>query len=70
MTSGRVVELCRAYQDHILDGLHYPRQHTRTPLHPAALASMPYGIVLVRVRVRHLALLMIGGYGEADWPSA
>jgi len=27
-------------------------QHTRTPLHPAALASVPYGIVLVRVRVR------------------
>ena len=26
-------------------------QHTRTPLHPAALASVPYGIVLVRVRV-------------------
>ena len=25
-------------------------QHTRTPLHPAALASVPYGIVLVRVR--------------------
>ena len=25
---------------------------TRTPLHPAALASVPYGIVLVRVRVR------------------
>jgi len=29
-----------------------PSQHTRTPLHPAALASVPYGIVLVRVRVR------------------
>ena len=28
-----------------------PQQHTRTPLHPAALASVPYGIVLVRVRV-------------------
>ena len=27
-------------------------QHTRTPLHPAALASVPYGVVLVRVRVR------------------
>ena len=26
-------------------------QHTRTPLHPAALASVPYGVVLVRVRV-------------------
>ena len=26
--------------------------HTRTPLHPAALASVPYGVVLVRVRVR------------------
>jgi len=26
-------------------------QHTRTPLHPAALASVPYGIVLVRVRM-------------------
>ena len=25
---------------------------TRTPLHPAAWASVPYGIVLVRVRVR------------------
>ena len=24
----------------------------RTPLHPAALASVPYGIVLVRVRVQ------------------
>ena len=24
---------------------------SRTPLHPAALASVPYGIVLVRVRV-------------------
>jgi len=27
-------------------------QHTRTPLHPAALASVPYGVVLIRVRVR------------------
>jgi len=27
-------------------------QHTRTPLHPAALASVPYGIVLVRVRMK------------------
>jgi len=27
-------------------------QHTRTPLHPAALASVPYGVVLVRVRER------------------
>ena len=27
-------------------------QHTRTPLHPAALASVPYGIVLVRVRAK------------------
>ena len=27
-------------------------QHTRTPLRPAAPASVPYGIVLVRVRVR------------------
>ena len=27
-------------------------QQTRTPLHPAALASVPYGILLVRVRVR------------------
>jgi len=26
--------------------------YTRTPLHPAALSSVPYGIVLVRVRVR------------------
>jgi len=25
-------------------------QHTRTPLHPAALASVPYGVVLVRVQ--------------------
>ena len=34
---------------------------TLTPLHPAALASVPYGIVLVRVRVRlarHLRKLM------------
>ena len=30
-------------------------QHTRTPLHPAALASVPYGVVLVRVRVRPLS---------------
>ena len=28
-------------------------QDTRTPLHPAALASVPYGVVLVRVRVPH-----------------
>ena len=27
-------------------------QHTRTPLHPAALASVPYGVVLVRVLAR------------------
>ena len=27
-------------------------QRTRTPLHPTALASVPFGIVLVRVRVR------------------
>ena len=26
--------------------------HTRTPLLPAALASVPFGFVLVRVRVR------------------
>ena len=26
-------------------------QHTRTPLHPTALASVPYGVALVRVRV-------------------
>jgi len=29
----------------------YFLKHTRTPLHPAALASVPYGVVLVRVRV-------------------
>jgi len=29
--------------------------HTRTPLHPAALASVPYGVVLVRVRVMILS---------------
>ena len=32
------------------DVLRRAAQHTRTPLHPAALASVPYGIVLVRVR--------------------
>ncbi len=29
--------------------------HTRAPLNPAALAFVPFGIVLVRVRVRKLA---------------
>ena len=29
---------------------------TRSPLHPAALASVSYGIVLVRVRVRRPSL--------------
>ena len=27
------------------------RADTRTPLHPAALASVPYGVVLARVRI-------------------
>jgi len=36
-----------------LPSRHWPHaQHTRTPLHPEALASVPYGVVLVRVRVR------------------
>jgi len=33
----------------LLPGVHGAHAH---PLHPAALASVPYGIVLVRVRVR------------------
>ena len=43
-------------------------QHTRTPLHPVALASVPYGVVLVRVRVcsvEHPGLLMIAAPGHA-----
>ena len=39
-------------------------EHTRTPLHPAALASVPYGIVLVRVRVRVRAPVLTGGPGR------
>jgi len=52
-------------------------QHTRTPLHPAALASVPYGVVLVRVRVRsaffispptslsHLTICLFESNGDA-----
>jgi len=37
-------------------------QHTRTPLHPEALASVPYGIVLVRVRVRQVHRIVLRAY--------
>jgi len=44
-----VVDVVNVGRDAGRDGPH--AQHTRTPLHPAALASVPYGILLVRVRV-------------------
>jgi len=82
MASGRVVEFCRTFQGHILDApgsLMAMRQngsniglvmllHCSHALCVAIKHFFPsfWGLTYLR----YLALVMIGGYGEMDWPSA
>jgi len=82
MTSGRVVELCRTFQDHTLDALgsSLAMRHDSSNIGMAMLFHCSHALYLTikhffpsfwgLTYLRYLVLLMIVGYGETDWPSA
>ena len=82
MTSGRVVELCHTFQDHILDALG-SSMAMRDDGSNFGLAMLLYcsHALCVTIKLffpsfwglfylRYLVLLMIDGYEETDWPNA
>ena len=76
MTSGRVVEAHRTFQDHALDALSLPialrydgsNVGMVLLLHCFHAASFPSHGQNNSIQVRYLVLLMVDGYEETDWP--
>ena len=80
MTSGRVVELCRTFQDHILDalGLSMAMRDDGSNIGLTMLLYCSHALFMTVILfyyrwlfyLRYLVLLMIDGYEETDWPTA